>query len=99
MLTRILPGYLQRLVPGEAVDAKLGQKVEFNKHTCPLCVEKCIRVDAEPLHHSETSGNASIGHDPKQHVGYLALKLRKVPKVVMLVTESSLDRERHLEST
>jgi hypothetical protein len=66
------------------MDAKLGQEVELDKHALPLCVEKCIRVDAEPLHHSEASGNPTVGHDPAQHVRYLALKLRKVPKVVML---------------
>ena len=66
------------------MDAKFWKQMEFDKHAPPFCVEECERIDSKALHHSVASRNPSVGHDPTQHVGDLALKPGEIPEVVVL---------------
>ena len=68
VITWVLSADLQCFVPHETVDSEFGDPMKFDEVTFSLLVKKRKCVDAEALHHSIRTWNASIGHGPHDHV-------------------------------
>lgn len=57
--------------------------MELDEGAFAFGVDQSPGVDTETLHHSERSGNSSVGKDPHAHGGGLRTQTHPVPCVVV----------------
>lgn len=79
----ILTTDLQRLVPNKRVNSKGWCKVELDKRTDAVRVEKSKSIDAKSLHHAEGPWDTTITHGPHEHICSFRVQELEVPKVVV----------------
>lgn len=68
MRTGILTSDLERLVPNETMDTKLGNPVKFDEKALPSRVHERESVNPKSLHHAIRARDPSVRHDPHNHV-------------------------------
>jgi hypothetical protein len=66
--TRILSANFESFVPHKTVDAKLWNPMELHEVALALSINKNISVDTKALHHAKRARNATVGHNPHNHV-------------------------------
>lgn len=74
---------LDRLVPGDGLQAQLRLPVELDEGRSVILVEQTEGVDPEPFHEPERARDRPVRHGPHDHVEALGRERDEIPEIVV----------------
>src|SRR5690554_4668139 len=83
MEIRVLTRYFLCFVPGNRMHPEQGLPVKFHEVRNTFIVDETEGMNTKTFHHSVTSGNSAVAHQPHNHVGRFRHQGNKIPECVV----------------